>query len=244
MLNPKQKRRAEQLTSIFENGTPEFRYDYVENLHDGRGYTCGRIGFTTGTGDALEVVKRYTKKVPHNPLAKYLHELERLDSLPDDSPARSIVSRLSGFPAAWKQAANDPVFRSVQDELVDEWYYRPAMFRAIQAGLQTALGKAILYDSVIQHGDGDDPDSLLALIKETEKHAGTPKTLAHEEKWLHTFLDVRKADLEHAHNPDTRDVWRESVGRVDSLRQLVNKKNFDLNGPFSIVWEGSHYIIP
>lgn len=33
-LNKDQKRRAEQLTSIFENGTTEIQYGYVEPLGD------------------------------------------------------------------------------------------------------------------------------------------------------------------------------------------------------------------
>jgi Glycosyl hydrolase family 46 len=44
-LTPDQKRRAEQLTSIFENDTTELQYAYVEDLHDGRGITAGRAGF-------------------------------------------------------------------------------------------------------------------------------------------------------------------------------------------------------
>ncbi len=64
-LNKDQKRRAEQLTSIFENGKTEIQYGYVEALDDGRGF--GRAGFTTATGDALEVV-RSIHAVPNNKL--------------------------------------------------------------------------------------------------------------------------------------------------------------------------------
>jgi chitosanase len=244
-FSAEQKRRAEQLTNLFENGTTEFQYGYVENLNDGRGYTCGRVGFTTGTGDAYVVVKRYTDRVPHNPLAKFLPELERLNSLPEDSEERADVSGLKGFPEAWESLGNDKVFRAVQDEVVDELYYQPAMKRANQVGIQTALGKAIFYDTIIQHGDGDDPDGLPALIEETtKKMGGTPKTGIDEEKWLSVFLDVRRADLAHAHNPATREEWEKSVGRVDSLKQLVKSGNFDLHGPFTIEWENEYYTIP
>src|ERR1041385_503456 len=40
------KVRALELISVFENGTIELQYAYVEDLGDGRGYTCG-LGFTT-----------------------------------------------------------------------------------------------------------------------------------------------------------------------------------------------------
>ena len=46
-LNAEQRSRADQLVSIFENGTPLIQYDYAENLDDGRGVTVGQVGFTT-----------------------------------------------------------------------------------------------------------------------------------------------------------------------------------------------------
>lgn len=239
-LTDEQKRRIMQVTSLFENGTTTFQYGYVEDLGDGRGYTCGRVGFTTGTGDAYEVVKRYTKRVPHNPLAKFLPELERLNSADDSGD----VTRLKGFPEAWKSLANDKVFRAVQDEVADEWYFQPAMKHAEDVGIHTALGEAVFYDTLIQHGDGDDPDGLPALITATKKKAGgLPKTGIDEKKWLATFLDVRKADLAHAHNADTREEWAKSVTRVDSLKQLLRSGNFDLTHSVSFAWEGEHYTI-
>src|SRR6185437_9800653 len=60
-LTARQVTRIEQLTTVFENSTTTFRYDYVEDLGDGRGYTAGRVGFCTGTGDLLDVVERYTE---------------------------------------------------------------------------------------------------------------------------------------------------------------------------------------
>jgi chitosanase len=58
-LTKEQKKRCEEYTSIFENDTIELQYAYVENIRDGRGYTAGRAGFTTGTADALEVIKKF-----------------------------------------------------------------------------------------------------------------------------------------------------------------------------------------
>jgi chitosanase len=178
-------------------------------------------------------------------LAKFLPELERLNSLPEDSDERGDVSRLKGFKEAWESLGDDKVFRAIQDEVSDELYYQPAMNRASQVGIQTALGKAIFYDTIIQHGDGDDPDGLPALIALAKKKlGGTPKTGIDEKKWISIFLDVRRADLAHANDPDTREEWAKSVGRVDSLKQLVKSGNFDLNGPFKIEWEHEYYTIP
>ena len=41
----------DSITSCFENSTKTIQYGYVEALNDGRGYTAGKAGFTTGTGD-------------------------------------------------------------------------------------------------------------------------------------------------------------------------------------------------
>nr|WP_318767307.1 chitosanase [Lactiplantibacillus carotarum] len=40
------------LVSSAENSSLDYRqqYRYIEDIHDGRGYTAGIIGFTSGTG--------------------------------------------------------------------------------------------------------------------------------------------------------------------------------------------------
>lgn len=50
---------AFSLVSSAENSTLDYRstYSYIEDIGDGRGYTCGIIGFTSATGDLLSVVK-------------------------------------------------------------------------------------------------------------------------------------------------------------------------------------------
>ena len=50
---------------------------YIEDIHDGRGYTGGIIGFTSATGDMLDVVRIYARALPGNPLAPFLPALWR-----------------------------------------------------------------------------------------------------------------------------------------------------------------------
>lgn len=229
-LTSEQKRRAEQFTSIFENDTIELQYGYIENIDDGRGFTCGRAGFTTATGDAVQVVELYTKAKSHNPLANFLPELRRLAKEESDD-----TDGLSGFEKAWKTAAEDSVCRAAQDEVVDKLYYTPSAKRADDAGLNTALSRAVLYDTIIQHGEGDDPDGLPALMNSTEKKmGGTPKTGIDEKEWLASFLKVRREDLENPHNKDTQDGWRESVDRCDAFSSILESGNFDLHGPIHV----------
>lgn len=47
------------LVSSAENSDTDYslQYEYIEDIGDGRGYTAGIIGFTTGIGDLQDVVK-------------------------------------------------------------------------------------------------------------------------------------------------------------------------------------------
>jgi chitosanase len=216
---------ADQIISCFENDDPEIQYAYIENINDGRGFTAGRAGFTTGTGDLLLVVQRYTQAVPNNVLTQYLPVLQTLAAAQSSSTAG-----LEGLPADWQSSANDPVFRAVQDYVSDSLYYQPALGYAQELGLKYPLSLLCLYDACIQHGDGDDPDGLSAMIDETNKKCGgSPAEGAEEYKWLYHFNRVREKTLKHPANEDTKAEWRESVGRVDALECLRKKKNFLLD---------------
>jgi chitosanase len=229
-LTAEQKRRAEQITSVFENDTIELQYAYVENLDDGRGYTAGRAGFTTATCDALEVIDIYSTDQPGNALAGYLPRLIELC----DGGSDSVIG-LEGFPAAWKAAAEDAEFRAAQDKVVSEFYYEPALVRARNAGIKSPLGVAAFYDAIIQHGDGDDPDGLQAMIDRASARAGgSPKTGIAEAPWLTEFLNVRRETLAFAFNPDTRDAWAMSADRPDVFEELLRLGNFEMEGPIVI----------
>ncbi|MEV7027138.1 chitosanase [Kitasatospora sp. NPDC093558] len=234
-----QRRRADQLISIFENSTTEIQYGYAENINDGRGVTAGRAGFTTNDGDALKVVRAYTAAVPDNPLARFIPELERL--------ASAGSGDTSGLPeadyiAAWKQAAQDAVFRQVQDDQVDQRYFSPAMSQADRLGLTTALARAELYDASIQHGNGTEYDALPALIGRTTAKVGPPSS-AGENAWLDAFFEVRIDDLTNPANGSTADEWRKSVDRVECLRRIAATGNHNLDGPLNVTAFGSSYTI-
>ena len=219
-----------QMVSVFENGTPEIQYAYVEDLDDGRGYTAGRAGFCTACGDLLTVVKSYTAQVPANPLARYLPTLTRLAASSDDS-----TDGLDGFEDAWRTAAEDPVFRQVQDRVTDALYVAPARKLAEANGVRSALGLAILVDTAVEQGTDDDPDGLPSMVQKTNAEmGGAPADGIDETEWLRDFLVIRRATLENPSSSNTSDVWRESVGRVDALEALLDAGNLDLETPFTI----------
>ena len=223
-LDDEHKERALSLISVFENGTPTLAYDYVEDLDDGRGYTCG-LGFTTGTGDALLVVERYTAAVADNALAAFLPTLRDLDDSGSDD-----VSGLVGFADAWQACADDEVFRAIQRDVQDEQSYAPALAHLEALGLRSALALVAVFDTVWMHGDGDDDDSAGALLAAAAADVGTDD----EVTFLSHFLDVRRDDVENAHDPATRDEWAEATGRVDVLIDLVDDENFAFDGPLHV----------
>src|SRR3954462_1554546 len=128
LVDAERKLRAAQIISTFENSTLELQYDYVENIGDERGITAGRAGFTSATGDLLLVVRRYVETKPDNVLTPYVPALEAVNGT--DS-----VTGLGGFADAWAEVAEDPDFRKLQDELVDELYFTPAMTMAADLGI-------------------------------------------------------------------------------------------------------------
>jgi chitosanase len=233
-VDAERKHRAAQITSTFENSTLELQYDYVENIGDGRGITAGRAGFTSATGDLLLLIRRYTEAKPGNVLAPYIPSLEAV---------RGTGSQmgLGGFTEAWAEAAEDPDFRSLQDQLVDELYFVPAMAMAADLGIETPLGQLIMWDTMIQHGAGGH-NGTWAIIEETREHLGP---IGHSESaWLDVFLDARLRHLLDMYRGTTKNAEASSESRVDALRSLLQEGNLALEPP--LTWEvyGDRFQLP
>ncbi|CAG2110960.1 unnamed protein product [Medioppia subpectinata] len=234
LMTPQQRLRCEQFISFFENETIDIQYDYVEDMHDGRGYTCGKFGFTTCTGDALDLIQKYTAKKPANPLAPFLPELVRL--------AREFsndTSGLGGYPEAWKTAAKDQLFRDTQDEV------SAAIKYAERAGIKTAMGKCAIYDCIIEHGNNDDGDSLGAIFNRTwDKEKGGVKSAATEQYWIRSFLNMRLDDFDNPREPiniEHHTYWHDmSVQRVYAMITILNEYNMNLDGPIYIKTQDHH----
>ena len=225
-LTPEQHYVIRELVAVYENSTTTPEYGYIEDLHDGCGYTAGWVGFCTATGDLLQVVDRYDALAATNPLRKYRPELDRLVT---SGSAR--IDGLAGFPRAWRQAARGGRFRRAQNEVAERLYLQPAIRLAQRAGLRSALAVAIFFETTVQHGTGPDPDGLPALIARTQLVAGgRPGADLSEASWLTSFNHVRLEDLLHPHNRDRLTDWPASADRARSDQRLVDRGYFDLTG--------------
>ncbi|MCX4820252.1 chitosanase [Streptomyces sp. NBC_01142] len=233
--DPAKKEVAMQLVSSAENSSLDWKaqYKYIEDIGDGRGYTAGIIGFCSGTGDMLALVKRYTKARPGNALAPFLPALRAVKG----SDSHQGLGR--PFTDAWARAAtSDPAFRAAQDAERDRVYFTPAVRQAERDGLG-ALGQFIYYDAYVMHGQGDSKGSIgfTTLRKNALRTAEPPARGGDEAAYLNAFLDARVEAIRH--EPSHTDTSRiETAQRV-----FVREGRLGLEPPLSWKVYGDSYRI-
>jgi len=250
-LMPNQKAVAEALTSIWENDTPVLAYGYSENIHDGRGYTSGRAGFCTGTGDAIQVIDCYDKLRTAgngNLMAKYMPALTTINnkfaatgmSQGDTSPLDAVGNWVSDWGASYNTATTSADFKQCQNQISDLLYYTPAMQAAAKYGLTAALTRAALYDMWINQGDD-------ALVTQTNGALGVKGMVGvgntvTEDQWLQKFIELRRNLLAGD------STWKTSVDRVAGYEKARRRANWDLSMPVdsavkaSQCWPGGGYL--
>ncbi|MDC0707853.1 chitosanase [Stigmatella sp. ncwal1] len=236
-LTAGQKKVAEGLTSIWENDTPAIDYAYAENIDDGRGYTNGRAGFCTGTGDAIMVVECYKNlrsAANGNLLAKYMAGLTTINNRflstgqmqASTSELDSVGNWVSDWAASYNNTTTRADFKSCQDKINDQLYYTPAMNAAKKWGLAKALSKAALYDAFINHGEW----GALQFIKAANNALGNSGQVAPavgyngitETAFLQKFLEKRRDTLA------ADSTWSGAVDRVAAYEKARRRNNLDL----------------
>lgn len=228
-LTPTQGRIIFQLTSLFENSTPNLQYNYIEDINDGRGYTFGYVGFCTGTGDGYPFVRDYyLPRAPNSPLRQYLPALQQLANSGSAAHTGLKDGASDSFVNIVKGLGNDGAWRAAMDAAVDAMYFAPAMSRAAALGLTSALGRGQMYDAYINHGES----GVLDMIPKVGGSA-----TGDEKGWLGRFLAVRKQVLQ------ADSTWAESVDRVNVYQQLLNANNMDLSQTASFTVYGTRFAI-
>ncbi|MDD2960339.1 MAG: chitosanase [Lachnospiraceae bacterium] len=190
------------LVSSAENSSIDYsrQYAYIEDIGDGRGYTAGIIGFTSGTGDLLQVVTEYIKRKPqNNPLKKYLSALEAVVGTDSHEGLGDT------FLADWQTASEDAEMIQAQNAILDDFYLYPSITFANEDGL-SVLGQYIYYDAMVVHGPGDDEDSFNGIRMTAKASADTPAMGGNEKTYLQAFLDARSVIMkkEEAHSDLSR----------------------------------------
>ncbi|MFI1485644.1 chitosanase [Streptomyces sp. NPDC020747] len=226
--SPEKKELAQRIVSSAENSSLDWRdqYDYVEDIGDGRGYTAGIIGFTTGTHDLLKLVELYTESHPDNALEPYLPALRSVDG------SDSHEGLDPGFTAAWKEEAQKDAFKRVQDSQRDRVYFGPAVRLAKRDGLG-ALGQFIYYDAMVMHGPGD--PGFHGIRERAMAEADTPTEGGDEQSYLDIFLDTRRATMKS----EKRDTTRVDTAQ----RRFLYEGNLGLRTPLEWKVYGLSYKI-
>lgn len=218
------------LVSSAENSTIDYnsQYAYIEDIEDGRGYTAGVIGFTSGTGDLLDVVRKYCElKSENNLLKQYIPTLQNaVGSDTHEGLGESFV-------ADWEKAALDPEMVQAQNMIVDEQYLSPAVEFANEDGLSN-LGQYIYYDALVVHGPGDDEDSFNGIRIAAQKIIAAPSQGGDERAYLFAFLDARTIIMqkEEAHS---------DLLRIDVQRTFIEDGNYALSVPLYWVMYGDQF---
>jgi len=239
-LSDKQRSVADKIISIFENGTTTIQYDYAEvNPGDEEhGITAGRLGFTSATGDMLELLEHDYNVAP---LSGYLEELKRLNELyiendyilSDDPEGSMNVKYLDGLIEDWKKESKKPAFQHAQDKYLDEHYYHPALEEAREIGLALPLCVLCLYDCAIQHG----VEGLKEIIRSVK--LPSPHTQKEEITWIKQFNKNRLEVLKNT------PYWKDSLYRVETLNDLLASKKYFLNISKVVIrsWDYEEFII-
>lgn len=219
MVNDLQKRTAQAIVNIFETGRLRGDYGNVTVARGDLGHlTYGRSQTTLASGNLFLLAKAYVEAVGAEfaeALRPFLPRLAARDfSLDGDATLRQLL----------RQAGEDPVMREVQDGFFDRVYWMPATQRAGTAGIATALGTTVVYDSTI-HG------SWKLIQERTNTAAGGGPSAVGEQVWIARYVAERRGWLASS---DPATLLPRTVYRMDELKKLIDASNWNLPLPLRV----------
>lgn len=217
MLIEIQKKAAQAIINIFETGSVLGKYDSVVSVAgDPGGLTYGAKQTTINSGNLYFLIKAYTEAegaLFADELRPYLSRLKDKDQrLNRDGTLHGIL----------RQAGREPVMVQEQDAFFDRVYWTPALNSATAISIQTALGVAVVFDS-ITHG------SWGLMRDRTNNRFGNPTSIG-EKTWLKHYIDVRRNWLAN----HSIQILHLTVYRMDAFKKLIQTNNWELNLPFTV----------
>ena len=213
-----------KLVSIAENSSTDWKskINYIENINDGRGYTISIVGFCTGTGDFIQVLREIQKIDSNHPLVKFIPLVEKVDGT-------SSVKGLEELPNAMKSiGVNDQVFNKAMWIIIKKLYWGPALEYCKKHNLTSNLSKYITYDTYLNFGQWNYNKKYdLDLIKNSD-----------ETTFLTTFLNMKQSTIE-----SDKSLGDNKNNRVDMQKKLLLEKNFNLSLPMTVACYGDVFKI-
>jgi chitosanase len=147
----------------------------------------------------------------------YLARLEAKDmALMEDQAFESLLVRVAG---------EDPAMVRVQDAAIEASFFGPARGEAGDIGVTTALGYALIADTMVHSGRSRYERIKLATIRRLD---GTPATGIDEHRWLRAFAEERVSAF--AGRPFEQPVRR----RTETFVSLMDEGRWSLASPLPV----------
>lgn len=216
-LVPLQRAAAQAIVNIFETGSIRGSYGEVALIQGDAGQlSYGRSQATLASGNLYLLVRNYVERrnaAFGTELEPYLPRLQACDpGLNHDLAFRSLL----------QAAGDDPVMHDAQDQFFERVFWEPAVKSAEALGVTTALGLAIVYDSMI-HGSW-------ARLRDVTRGAYGELALIGETAWLGHYVKVRREWFESHPNP----LLRRCTYRMQAFEELIRAGNWKLGLPIAL----------
>ncbi len=212
-----QKKTAEAIINIFETSSVLGDYSKVTLIAGDTGHlTYGRSQTTLGSGNLHKLIQEYC----NNPGARFGSALSPF--LPRFAAKDFGLDQELHLHNILRASADDPVMRETQDLFFDHAYWKPAERFAMQLGVSTPLGMAVIYDSMV-HG------SLRLIRDRTNQQSGLLSSLG-EKDWIVAFINTRH----HWLSTHPRSDLRPTVYRMDAFRRLIDLGVWGLELPLVV----------
>lgn len=134
------------LVSIAENSTVDWwtKFNYCENIHDGRGYTVGLFGACSGTGDLLQLVQEVQKISPSHVMCQFIPTLKKTkgSSTKGLDHLKEVVSKLN----------DDHVWQTATFHTLLKLYWKPAYDLCQKNNMPSPISLGFMYDIALNHG--------------------------------------------------------------------------------------------
>lgn len=234
-LETARKSSIMSMNAAAENSQTTLKFNYGENIGDGRGITFGAVGFCSGTYDGtflLETLK--TIDPNHFLVVNYLAAFQAIDALPHPGELCGDVTGLDNFIADFTTYGSDDSVIKAQLIEIEKLYYSPAEVKYQEIGGATAITMAVLYDTTVNHG----ANGMAAIADQTNAAmGGSPKSGVNEVSWIRNFLENRRNIL--LSDP----VWAESIDRIAMFERVIDAGNTALTNPYDISCYGDNFTI-
>jgi putative peptidoglycan binding protein/glycosyl hydrolase family 46/TIR domain-containing protein len=210
-------KRPLAITLIHETGKPR-SYTAVYRLEGDLYY--GVASSSLQRGSLVALLRAYTEDERARfaeRVRPYLARLEAKDmALMEDQAFEPLLVRVAG---------EDPGMVRVQDAAIEASFFGPARGEAGDIGVTTALGYALIADTMVHSGRSRYERIKLATIRRLD---GTPATGIDEHRWLRAFAEERVSAF--AGRPFEQPVRR----RTETFVSLMDEGRWSLASPLPV----------